>query len=141
LIQKGGNIMVLQLNFNKPDNYAFFCPVSRLHLTRSNPVGKVNEVTRYIQRGLNSGKIIELKEENNDNVSDNNKKETEQEQLQKSTISSEVQMENPVESEVVEPKVEEAKEEAPTDENVKKENVQQETPTETSKKRGRQRKS
>lgn len=54
--------MKLQLNFNKPDNYAFFCPVSRVHLTRSNPVAYVNEVTSYINRGLKSKAIIDITE-------------------------------------------------------------------------------
>ncbi len=52
--------MKLQLNFNKPGNYAFFCPVSKVHLTRSNPVGFVNEVTPYISRGLKSKSIIDV---------------------------------------------------------------------------------
>lgn len=54
--------MKLQLNFNKPGNYAFFCPVSKVHLTRSNPVAFVNEVTPYINRGLKSKAIIEIVE-------------------------------------------------------------------------------
>lgn len=54
--------MKLQLNFNKPGNYAFFCPLSKIHLTRSNPVAFVNEVTPYINRGLKSKAIIEIVE-------------------------------------------------------------------------------
>lgn len=53
------------LNITKPNNYAFFCPISRLHLTRSNPVGFVNEVTQYIIRGLKSNVLIDV-----DNVID-----------------------------------------------------------------------
>lgn len=52
--------MELQLNFNKPGNYAFFCPVSKVHLTRSNPVAIVNEVTPYIKRGLKSEAILDV---------------------------------------------------------------------------------
>ena len=56
--------MKLQLNFNKPDNYAFYCPVSRIHLTRSNPVAIIDEVTPYIRRGLKCKSIIEIEENN-----------------------------------------------------------------------------
>lgn len=55
--------MKLQLNFNKLDNYAFFCPVSKIHLTRSNPVAFVDEVTPYITRGLKSKAILDITEE------------------------------------------------------------------------------
>lgn len=54
--------MKIQLNFNKPDNYAFFCPVSKVHLTRSHPVDFVDEVTPYIKRGLKSEAIIDVTE-------------------------------------------------------------------------------
>lgn len=53
------------LNFRKAGNYAFFCPQSRLHLTRSNPIGFADEVTSYIQRGLKSGVIIDVTEDTN----------------------------------------------------------------------------
>ena len=56
--------MKLQLNFNKPDNYAFFCPVSNVHLTLSNPVAFVNQTTPYIERGLKSKAIIDVTDEN-----------------------------------------------------------------------------
>lgn len=52
--------MDLQLNFNKPENYAFFCPVSKLHLTRGNPVGSVNEVTPHIKRALKSKTLLDI---------------------------------------------------------------------------------
>ena len=55
--------MKLQLNFNKPGNYAFFCPISKVHLTRSNPVAFVNEVTPYINRGIKSKSILVIDEE------------------------------------------------------------------------------
>ena len=50
----------LMLNRRKPYNYAFFCPVSRLHLTLSNPVGTANEVTSAILRGLKSGVLVDV---------------------------------------------------------------------------------
>lgn len=52
------------LNLHKSGNYAFFCPVSRLHLTVSNPIGFANEVTSYILRGLKSNVIIQLEDDN-----------------------------------------------------------------------------
>ena len=55
----------LMLNRKKFNNYAFFCPVSRVHLTMSNPVGFANEVTPAILRALKSDKLIDV-----DNVVD-----------------------------------------------------------------------
>lgn len=48
------------LNNQKANNYAFFCPVSRLHLTRSNPIGSTNGVTPAIVRGLRSKVILDV---------------------------------------------------------------------------------
>ena len=48
------------LNFKKVQNYAFFCPESRLHLTLSNPVGTTDRITVNILRGLKSKAIIDL---------------------------------------------------------------------------------
>lgn len=48
------------LNKSKANNYAFFCPKSRLHLTVSNPVGSSSEVTSAIIRGVKSKSIIDL---------------------------------------------------------------------------------
>lgn len=122
--------MKLQLNFNKPGNYAFFCPVSRVHLTRSNPVAFVNEVTPYITRGLKSKSIIE--------VSDNDV-----------TGQKTAKPEEPIQEIVTEPMpstegseiayVEEVKEET---EQVESKPDQQEAPADHSepKKRGRQKK-
>lgn len=50
----------LMLNSRKFNNYAFFCPVSRLHLTVSNPVGYVNEVTTAILRALRNKTILDV---------------------------------------------------------------------------------
>ena len=55
----------LMLNVRKSNNYAFFCPVSRLHLTVSSPVGFSSEVTPAILRALKSGVILDV-----DNVID-----------------------------------------------------------------------
>lgn len=48
------------LNRQKFNNYAFFCPVSRMHLTVSSPVGYANEVTSAILRGLKSKSILDV---------------------------------------------------------------------------------
>jgi hypothetical protein len=50
----------LMLNRKKANNYAFFCPVSRLHLTVSNPVGTADRVTSYILRGIRTKSIIDI---------------------------------------------------------------------------------
>ena len=55
----------LALNLHKFNNYAFFCPVSRLHLTVSNPVGYSNEVTTAILKALKAETILDV-----DNVID-----------------------------------------------------------------------
>ena len=50
----------IALNLRKPGNYAFFCPVSRLHLTRSNPVGYVDRVTSAILMGLRYKTLLDV---------------------------------------------------------------------------------
>ena len=50
----------LMLNTHKFNNYAFFCPVSKLHLTVSSPVGFTNEVTTAILRALKAKTIIDV---------------------------------------------------------------------------------
>lgn len=50
----------IALNPRKPYNYAFFCPVSKLHLTVSNPVGFAHEVTPAIFKGLKGGTLIDV---------------------------------------------------------------------------------
>lgn len=50
----------LALNKHKFNNYAFFCPVSRLHLTVSNPVGYANEVTPAILRAVKVNTLIDV---------------------------------------------------------------------------------
>lgn len=48
------------LNLHKFNNYAFFCPVSRMHLTVSSPVGFADEVTPAILKGLKSKAILDV---------------------------------------------------------------------------------
>ena len=48
------------LNKYKFNNYAFFCPVSRMHLTVSSPVGFSNEVTPAILKGLKAKTILDV---------------------------------------------------------------------------------
>ena len=50
----------LALNRHKFNNYAFFCPVSKLHLTVSNPVGYTNEVTPAILRAIKVNTLIDV---------------------------------------------------------------------------------
>lgn len=128
--------MKLQLNFNKPDNYAFFCPVSKVHLTRSNPVAFVDGTTPYIERGLKSKAIIEIAEDitgqkaNTEEKAESVKNEPIQEM--KESIPS-------VEEKVVDT-VEETKEET-VKTPVESKPIQQEAPVPSEKpKRGRQKK-
>ena len=53
------------LNKYKLNNYAFFCSVSRLHLTVSNPIGYADKVTPAILKALKSKTLIDV-----DNVID-----------------------------------------------------------------------
>lgn len=50
----------LMLNLHKFNNYAFFCPVSRLHLTVSSPVGYANEVTPAILKALKAETVLDV---------------------------------------------------------------------------------
>ena len=50
----------LMLNLQKFNNYAFFCPVSRLHLTVSNPVGYTSEVTTAILKALKAKTVLDV---------------------------------------------------------------------------------
>lgn len=58
-------MLKFQLNFRKPNNYAFFCPVSKMHLTVSNPLGFAEGVTPAILRGLQTKVLLDV-----DNVVD-----------------------------------------------------------------------
>ena len=109
--------MVVKLNPRKINNYAFYCPVSRLHLTRySNPVGSVNEVTPYIERGLKSGVLIEVKEE----AEVQKRRKAAKEEAASEPVEEPV-IEEPVEEQTEEAVVEEEPaEEAPVEEKVEK---------------------
>lgn len=50
----------LRLNPRKPGNYAFFCPVTKLHLTLTSPVGMTDRVSPYILRGVKSKTLIDV---------------------------------------------------------------------------------
>ena len=50
----------LRLNPKKVGNYAFFCPVTRLHLTLANPVGYTDRISNYILRAIKGGTIIDV---------------------------------------------------------------------------------
>jgi len=129
--------MKLQLNFNKPGNYAFFCPVSKVHLTRSNPVAFVNEVTPYISRGLKSKSIIEVSD---NNVTGQKTAKPEAKPVQAEGVKATEAMPS-IEEETVAAPVEEVKEETAQ---VESKPAQQEAPAEPSEKpspkRGRQKK-
>lgn len=112
--------MVVKLNPRKINNYAFYCPVSRLHLTRySNPVGSVNEVTPYIERGLKSGVLIEVKEEAEVQKRRKAAKEAASEPVEEPVIEEPVE-ETATEEPVEETVIEESTEEAPVEEKVEK---------------------
>lgn len=53
-------MLKLMLNLQKPNNFAFFCPVSRLHLTVSSPVGYTDEVTPAILKAVKSETVIDI---------------------------------------------------------------------------------
>ena len=57
--------MKLALNLLKSNNFAFFDPQSRLHVTVSSPVGIVDGATPAIERGLRSKAIILVDDEGN----------------------------------------------------------------------------
>ena len=109
--------MKLQLNFNKPDNYAFFCPVSRVHLTRSNPVAYVNEVTSYINRGLKSKAIIDITEtEQKSKKVEQAQPKNEEVQVQQKESTMSLVQEVPVEAETKEAETVEKQVEVPVEE-------------------------
>lgn len=99
--------MKLQLNFMKPDNYAFFCPVSRVHLTRSNPVATCDEVTSYIARGLKSNVILDITDAESGQKPENKTKVKKSEVVSASPEDSEIKEEK---TEVISETVEEKQE-------------------------------
>jgi len=58
-------MFTVRLNPRKSNNYAFFCPVTKLHLTVRNPVGTASEVSPAILRAVKIGLLIDV-----DNVID-----------------------------------------------------------------------
>ena len=99
------------LNLRKNDNYAFFCPQSRMHLTISNPVGFADRVTPAIARALKAQTIIDITEEENETepVAETKVEEPEEKKLEEAPI---LTQQESTESKEVEAPVEEAKEEA-----------------------------
>lgn len=55
--------MKIILNASKPYNYMFMCKEAKVHLSIANPIGVISTITPSVQRGLDSGKIILIKEE------------------------------------------------------------------------------
>ena len=53
-------MFTLKLNLRKPNNYAFFCPVSKVHLTVSSPVGFANEVTPAIFKAVKANTVLDV---------------------------------------------------------------------------------
>lgn len=138
--------MKLQLNFNKPNNYAFFCPVSRLHLTRTNPIGYANEVTPSIKRALKVGNILDITE---DKVESKTEASSNDQTLKEEKVVQEVELKEPIEEAKVEQQVtstEESTEQPQVQEEaVESEPVVKEEPSKVSKEekknRGRKRSS
>jgi hypothetical protein len=58
--QEEKQMLKLMLNLHKPNNYAFFCPVSKVHLTVSSPVGFANEVTPAILKAVKANTVLDV---------------------------------------------------------------------------------
>lgn len=124
----------LMLNLHKFNNYAFFCPVSKVHLTVSSPVGYTNEVTPAILKAVKAETVLDV-----DGVID---LETGNVDESKSTVKKAPKeiAPTPKEEAIVSPiedteskEVEAPVEEAPAE--VKEEAIIEETPKATSKKK------
>lgn len=50
----------LALNTHKSNNYAFFCPATRLHLTITNPVGNADRISGAILRAVRANTVIDV---------------------------------------------------------------------------------
>lgn len=104
----------LRLNQRKPGNYAFFCPVTKLHLTLANPVGITDRVSPYILRALKSNTLVDVNgvidlESGKMNVDNNTKNtETKTESVKSETTATQDQKEE-LPSQVAEAAVEEKK--------------------------------
>lgn len=53
-------MLKLMLNLQKFNNYGFFCPVSKVHLTVSSPVGYASEVTPAILKAVKASTVIDV---------------------------------------------------------------------------------
>ena len=54
------NVTRIGLNTKIPENYCFYCPVCKLHLTVTNPVDITDRVSPSLLRGLRAGKLIDI---------------------------------------------------------------------------------
>ena len=96
----------LRLNQRKTGNYAFFCPVTKLHLTLANPVGITDRVSPYILRALKSNTLVDVNgvidlESGKTNVNNNTKKtETKTESVKSETTATPDQKEESPSQEV-----------------------------------------
>lgn len=95
------------LNLRKSNNYAFFCPQSRMHLTISNPVGFADRVTPAIERALKAETIIDITEGKEQKTVEKKSEEAPTPIQEESTES--VEVEAPVEETEAEVPVEEEK--------------------------------
>ena len=133
----------LGLNNKKPGNYGFFCPVSKLHLTLSNPIGSVNadRVTSYILRGIKTKVLIDMNGVVNLDTGEVNSKQkptTGKAESDKKSAEVEPQKEDISDVKTEESKVEEPKAEEPKVEEVKVEKAKEEkTETKPASKRGK----
>lgn len=110
--------MEFRLNPKKPGNYAFFCPVTRLHLTLANPVGYTDRISNYILRAVKGGTLIDVNKAVNLETGEkiNNKPTAPQQEVK--------EPEKPVET--VTPVQEEPTQEEPVQQEPAQEEVQQE---------------
>ena len=69
-----------RLNPGKSGNYAFFCPVTKLHLTIANPGASVDRISNYIFRGIKSKSLIDVNNSVNLDTGELNIKEAETKQ-------------------------------------------------------------
>jgi outer membrane biosynthesis protein TonB len=105
------------LDLHKFNNYAFFCPVSRLHLTVSSPIGFTNEVTPAILKALKAKTILDV--DGVVNIETGTVKEAKQEKAKKEEVKpakqapvQEAPVHNPKEVSTKEANVEEPKKKA-----------------------------
>lgn len=123
----------LRLNSKKPGNYAFFCPVTKLHLTLANPVGFADRVSNYILRGLKGKTLIDVNgviDLETGNVANVSKKEENKAPESKEPVQAPVTQE-PEESSQVQEAVAEVKTEETQSEEVKEEEKVEETQPDT----------